>query len=150
MALLQGLLHLTNFNNPFLQTLVPSIAAAVAIQTAAGIPSVVVKTERFYDVSAALTYLSVTTLSLYLPALRARYATGLASEVALPSLLSPFRAVGGADGFNWRQVALSGAVAIWAIRCRYIPTYVTIPWRDHANLDRCAESKWVHICSAAS
>lgn len=117
MTLLQSLFHLTNFNSPLLQTIVPSIAAAFSIQATFAIPSIIAQTERFYDFSGSLTFLSVTALSLYLPALRARYATGVASGEALPTLLSPFLAAGGTDGLNWRQVALSGAVAIWAIRC---------------------------------
>lgn len=117
MTLLQSLFHLTNFNSPLLQTIVPSIAAAFSIQATFAIPSIIAQTERFYDFSGSLTFLSVTALSLYLPALRARYVTGVASGEALPTLLSPFLAAGGTDGLNWRQVALSGAVAIWAIRC---------------------------------
>ena len=116
MTLLQGLLHLTDFGSQLLRTSVPSITAAVAIQTAFAIPSIIAQSERFYDFSGSLTFLSVTALSLYLPALRARYGSGVASNEPLPSLLSPFLAAGGRNGFNWRQVALSGAVAIWAMR----------------------------------
>lgn len=148
MALFQSLLYITNFHNPLLQTLVPSIQAVFIIQTAFAIPSIISQTEKFYDFSGALTYLSVTALSLYLPALRDRYATGLASKAALPSLLSPFKALGGTAAFNWRQVALSGAVAIWAIRCTQ---RIDSPCkRDRANLFCFAELKWVRICSIAS
>ncbi|KAK8069775.1 hypothetical protein PG994_006391 [Apiospora phragmitis] len=115
MGLLQTFLHITNFRSPFLRTLAPSAAAAFAIQTAFAIPSVAAQSERFYDASGALTFLSVTLLSLYLPGLRAQSA-GAATK--LPSLLSPFlKSVGtGAGSLNWRQVALSGAVAFWSIR----------------------------------
>ncbi|KAK9775392.1 putative Steroid 5-alpha reductase C-terminal domain-containing protein [Seiridium cardinale] len=64
MALLQHLLHVTNFLNPFLRTLIPSIGAAFAIQSAFAVPSIVAQSERFYDASGALTFLSVTALPL--------------------------------------------------------------------------------------
>ncbi|KAK6845799.1 hypothetical protein PG995_009389 [Apiospora arundinis] len=116
MGLLQTFLHITNFRSPFLRTLAPSAAAAFAIQTAFAIPSIAAQSERFYDASGALTFLSVTLLSLYLPSLRAQSA-GAATK--LPNLLSPFlKSMGtaGAQSLNWRQVALSGAVAFWSIR----------------------------------
>lgn len=118
MTLLQSLLHLTNFKNPLLQTLVPSVSAAFAIQTAFAIPSIACQSDRFYDFSGSLTYLAVTALSLYLPALRSRHATLTSSQSPLPHLLSPFLAgtMTGAPAFNWRQVVLSGAVSIWATR----------------------------------
>lgn len=118
MGLLQTFLHITNFRSPFLRTLAPSAAAAFAIQTAFAIPSIAAQSERFYDASGALTFLSVTLLSLYLPSLRAQSA-GAATK--LPGLLSPFfKSFGtaGAGSLNWRQVALSGAVAFWSIRCK--------------------------------
>ncbi|KAK3332179.1 hypothetical protein B0T19DRAFT_367530 [Cercophora scortea] len=119
MTLAQTLLHLTSFKSPLLQTLVPSVAASFAIQTAFAIPSILAESERFYDFSGSLTFLSVTALSLYLPTIRAhlaRSAVGLATNVPLRTLLlSPFLRAG--DGaFNWRQIVLSGAVTIWATR----------------------------------
>lgn len=119
MGLLQSLLHLTNFRNPLLRTLVPSFAAAYAIQGAFAVPSIIAQTERFYDLSGSLTYISVTLLSLYLPALRARVALPAGAPAALPSLLSPFvksGAAGAAAALNWRQVVLSAAVTFWAVR----------------------------------
>ncbi|KAH8882142.1 DUF1295-domain-containing protein [Thozetella sp. PMI_491] len=116
MTLLQHLLHLTNFKSPLLQTLVPSVGAAFAIQAAFAVPSIAAQSERFYDFSGSLTYLAVTALSLYLPAIRARHAAGAGSRVPLPSLLAAFRIADGAAGLNWRQVVLSGAVTIWAAR----------------------------------
>ena len=119
MTLLSKLLYLTNFRNPLLITLVPSVSAAFAIQTAVAIPSILAQSERFYDLSGSLTYLSVTALSLYLPTLRARAAAQLAGNVkpAWPSLLDALKGTGGPNGLNWRQVALSTAVAVWATRC---------------------------------
>lgn len=119
MTLIQRLLHLTNFSSPFLRTAVPSIGAAFAIQAAFAVPSVAVQSERFYDLSGALTNISVVALSLYLPALRAKYAGGAASP--LPSLLTPFTNPSAAS-LNWRQVTLTAAVAIWAVRRNKLPS----------------------------
>lgn len=122
MGLLQNLLHVTNFRSPFMRTLVPSVATAFAIQTAFAGPSIVAQSERFYDASGALTFLSVTLLSLYLPALRARSAAAAKGlDLKLPGLLSPFLNGGTGGGFNWRQVAMSAAVAFWSIRCTSAP-----------------------------
>ena len=118
MALATFLLHLTNFRNPFLRTLIPSICTAFAIQGAFAIPSILAQSERFYDLSSSLTYLSVTALSLYLPTLRARAAAAAvgAAKPASPSLLAAFTGNGEPNGLNWRQVVLSTAVTIWATR----------------------------------
>ncbi|CAL3966527.1 unnamed protein product [Diplocarpon coronariae] len=114
MTLLNSLLHVTNFRNPFLRTLVPSIATAFALQGAVAVPSILAQSERFYDLSGSLTYLSVTALSLYLPTLRAR--ATLAVKPPFPSLLAAFTGTGGPHGLNWRQVVLSTAVSVWATR----------------------------------
>ncbi|OBR02936.1 hypothetical protein CH63R_14162 [Colletotrichum higginsianum IMI 349063] len=117
MSLLQSLLHLTNFKSPLLRTLVPAVSAAYAIQAAFALPSILAQNERFYDFSGSLTYLSVTALSLYLPALRAKYTPTLANaSISMPSLLAPFTSPGGVGSLNWRQVVLSGAVIFWAVR----------------------------------
>ncbi|KAF4632061.1 hypothetical protein G7Y89_g6076 [Cudoniella acicularis] len=118
MTLISTLLHVTNFRNPFLKTLLPSVGAAFAIQSAVAIPSILAQSEQFYDLSGSLTYLSVTDLSLYLPALRARAAASLAgtAKPVWPSLLGAFTSNGGPNGFNWRQVVISAAVSIWATR----------------------------------
>ncbi|GAM87844.1 hypothetical protein ANO11243_058720 [Dothideomycetidae sp. 11243] len=119
MTLLTTLLHLSNFKTPFLRTLVPSIGLAFGIQAAAAVPSILFKTERFYDLSGSLTYISCTALSLYLPTLRARLAATAAGSGALPpwpSLLSALTSKGGVNAWNWRQVVLSAAVTIWATR----------------------------------
>lgn len=118
MSLLNSLLQLSNFRNPFLRTLVPSIGLAYGIQAAVAIPSIITRSERFYDLSGSLTYISCTALSLFLPAIRAR-AAARASGAALPafpSLLSAFNGTAGPLGFHWRQVVLSTAVTIWATR----------------------------------
>jgi hypothetical protein len=101
------LLHLTNYRTPFLRTLIPSIGLAYGLQAACAIPSIFFQTERFYDLSGSLTYLSCTALSLSLPLLRARYAS---PGAALPGIFEILRAA------NWRQLALSAAVTFWAAR----------------------------------
>lgn len=112
-----ALLHATNYRNPFVRTLVPSIGLAFGIQAAFAIPSVLAQTERFYDLSGSLTYISCTALSLYLPTLRARYAAlTSATAPAWPSLLASLSGKGGINAWNWRQVILSAAVTIWAAR----------------------------------
>ncbi|TGO28302.1 hypothetical protein BPAE_0029g00300 [Botrytis paeoniae] len=119
MTLTQTLLHLTNFRSPFLRTLVPAVGAAYLLQAAVAIPSIAAQSERFYDLSGSLTYLSVTALSLYLPTVRARAAAGVLGKgkgVEWPKLLEAFTGTGGANALNWRQVVLSAAVGIWATR----------------------------------
>ena len=116
MAVLSTLLHATQFSHPFLSTLVPSIGLAFALQSAVAVPSILAKSEKFYDLSGSLTYLSCVGLSLYLPALRARAVAGVVKP-AWPSILGALRGVGGA-GLNWRQVVLSAAVGVWATRCK--------------------------------
>lgn len=113
MSFFPRLLNFGNFQNPLLRTIVPSVAAAVTLQAAVAIPSIAFQTERFYDVSGSLTYLAVGALSLYLPVLRAKAVTG---EAKVPNLLGVF--TGGAAGgvWNWRQVVLTGAVTLWAMR----------------------------------
>jgi len=88
------------------------VGAAFAIQTAVAIPSILAESERFYDLSGSLTYLSVTALSLYLPTLRARAAASLAgaAKPPFPNLLDAFTGKGGPNGLNWRQVVLSTAL----------------------------------------
>ncbi|QIW98702.1 hypothetical protein AMS68_004220 [Peltaster fructicola] len=116
-TIVQSLLHLTNYRSPFLRTLIPSIGLAYGIQAAVAIPSIIYQSERFYDASGSLTYISCTALSLLLPTLRARYAASAAGTAlpAWPSLLSSFGG-SGVNAWNWRQVVLSAAVTIWAAR----------------------------------
>jgi hypothetical protein len=122
MTLLSSLLHLTNYRNPFLRTLVPSISLAYTLQAAVAVPSILAQSERFYDLSGSLTYLGCTALSLYLPTIRARAAAAATggAKPQWPSLLASL--TGGnaglspASALNWRHVALSAAVAIWATR----------------------------------
>ncbi|KAL8671743.1 MAG: hypothetical protein Q9168_003765 [Polycauliona sp. 1 TL-2023] len=116
MTLLHSILHATNFSRPFLSTLVPSIGLAYTIQGVSAIPSIFAQTERFFDLSGSVTYIACTALSLYLPTIRARFAAAAAGSAkpAWPSILAALAGNGGA--LNWRQVALSAAVSVWATR----------------------------------
>ncbi|QPH11171.1 hypothetical protein C2857_002808 [Epichloe festucae Fl1] len=121
MSILNHLLHITNFKSPLLRTIVPSVGAAVAIQAAAGLPSVLAGTERFFDASGSLTFLAVGALSLYLPHLRAR----AAGHAALPSLLGALGGGGSGSGsgpgaaWNWRQLVATAMAVTWAARLGY-------------------------------
>ena len=117
MPLLSTLLQATHFTSPFLRTLIPSIGLAYAIQGAVAIPSILAQSEKFYDLSGSLTYLSCAALSLYLPTIRARYVAQLAGK-ALPEWPSLLGALMGRGGVaDWRRVVLSAGVGIWATRC---------------------------------
>ncbi len=117
MAVLSTLLHATAFKTPFLSTLLPSIGLAYTLQAAVAIPSILAQSEKFYDLSGSLTYLSCTALGLYLPTIRARYAAAAMGAVkpAWPSVIGALRGLPNA-GLNWRQIVLSAAVALWATR----------------------------------
>ena len=112
MSILQSLLRATAYRSPLLRTLVPSVALAYGIQTAVAVPSIAFQTERFYDLSGSLTYLSCTALSLALPYLRAR-ATGVATTTLSEYLSAP---APGQGLWFWRQIVLSAAVGVWATR----------------------------------
>jgi len=125
-SLFHTLLRATAFRSPFLRTLIPSIGLAYTIQAAFAVPSILLgPTERYYDLSGSLTYISCTILSLYLPTLRARSSAAGASGVASggastswPSVVASLlgKANAGVNVWNWRQVVLSAAVLIWATR----------------------------------
>lgn len=106
-------------SNPLLATLVPTISLAYGLQGLAAVPSILAQSERYYDLSGSLTYLSCTALSLYLPALRAKVSANAAGgKIKWPFLWQSLgRTLAG--GRNWRQIALSAAVGIWATRCVY-------------------------------
>lgn len=147
MTLLTSLLHLTNFRNPFLRTLIPSIAAAYGIQAAAAVPSILLQTERFYDLSGSITYISCVALSLYLPALRTRAAASAAGGAIppWPSLLKSLTTPGAPNTFNWRQVLLTAAVTIWATRCKS-----SSPASCGQNVLTLPHPQWARFCSPAS
>ena len=114
---------LLTLKSPFLRTLIPSIGLAYGLQGLVAIPSIAAQSEKFYDLSGSLTYISVTALSLYLPTLRARTAAAATSSVAAkpawPSVLQALSqgvSGSGAGVVNWRMFALTAAVTIWAGR----------------------------------
>lgn len=102
MPIINRLLHITNFKSPLLRTIVPSVGAALAVQLAAGLPSVLASTERFFDISGSLTFLAVGALSLYLPHLRGRAGNATLSRLS--------------TSWNWRQVVVTGMAMAWAAR----------------------------------
>lgn len=113
--------RLPTLSSPFLRTLLPSIGLAYALQAAVAVPSIAYQSERFYDLSGSLTYISCTALSLYLPTLRARWAASAASKPAFPSIVEALTqgtstGTAGAGAWNWRMLALSACVGIWAAR----------------------------------
>ncbi|KAF1957082.1 DUF1295-domain-containing protein [Byssothecium circinans] len=113
---IQTLLRATTFRTPFLRTLVPTVALAYGIQTAVAVPSIAAQSERFYDLSGSLTYLSCTALSLVLPVLRARTAGALGGGGGM-TLGEYLKAPGpGQGGWWWRHAVLSAAVGVWAVR----------------------------------
>ncbi|RDA82372.1 hypothetical protein CP532_4773 [Ophiocordyceps camponoti-leonardi (nom. inval.)] len=106
MTILQGLLRMTAFRSPLLQTVVPSVAAAFAIQALFAIPSTICKSERFYDISGSVTVLAVGGVGLFLPAVRNASPSSLGS-VSWSSLLATR---------HWRQIALTAMAMIWTLR----------------------------------
>lgn len=94
--------------NPALRTLLPTIGFIYALQAVTAVPSIYFQSDRFYDLSGSLTYLSCTVLSLYFPALRAR---SLAASQGFPTPAWPKL-----TDFHPRQLILSGLTAIWAAR----------------------------------
>ncbi|KAM5350482.1 hypothetical protein ACJ41O_006987 [Fusarium nematophilum] len=95
---------------PLLRALLPPVAAALTLQAAAGLPSIASRSDRIYDLSGSLTFLAVGALSLYLPR--------VSSTAVLPGLLSVLRGQGPTvlRHADWRQLVLTGAVAVWATR----------------------------------
>lgn len=115
MPIINRLLHITNFKSPLLRTIVPSVGAALAVQFAAGLPSVLASTERFFDISGSLTFLAVGALSLYLPHLRNRAGNATLSRLSA--------------AWNWRQVVVTGMAMAWAAR-RTSPPPSALPTPD--------------------
>lgn len=159
-SLLHTMLSATNFRNPFLRTLIPSIGLAYGIQAAFAVPSIIFQTERFYDLSGSLTYISCTALSLYLPTLRARAAASFsATAPAWPSLLASLSSKGGVNAWNWRQVVLSAAVTLWAARLgTFLYSRITSENGQDSRFDKirssppkflgawAAQATWVSLC----
>jgi len=82
--------------------LLPSVVSAYALQTILALIFVPQQNEKYYDLGGAAGFLSTTVVSLYYPALRAKYLNG----TPLPALSS----------FAPRQLLLSAALGIWSAR----------------------------------
>ncbi|KAH6633234.1 hypothetical protein C7974DRAFT_309141 [Boeremia exigua] len=156
MTLTQTLLRLTAFKNPLLRTLVPSVAIAYGIQTAVAVPAIAAQTERYYDLSGSLTYISCVGASLVLPYLRAKQAGaavgGLAEYLGAGGL--------GQGGWWWRQAVLSAAVGIWATRLgSYLFSRISSDEGKDSRFDNIrtspskfyvaffAQATWVSLCT---
>lgn len=102
LASLRALFSATAPSSPLVQTLAPAAAAALALQTVVALPSVLLlRSERFYDLSGATTFVLVAWLTFWLPAARARDD-------------GEYR-----GGRNWRQGCVTTAVVLWAVRCKF-------------------------------
>lgn len=98
-ALLQTLLHITDFGGPVTKTALPVVATCFAIQNAVGIPSVALQTEHLYDLSGGATFVAGVAVSLLARSLR--NASGTVQRADL----------------DWRQLAMTGGVMVYATRC---------------------------------
>ncbi|KAL1627607.1 hypothetical protein SLS56_006328 [Neofusicoccum ribis] len=152
MPLLPTLLHATAFKTPLLRTLVPTLALAYGIQAAVAVPSIAAQSERFYDASGSLTYLACTGASLVLPVLRARHAAGTLGTSGLVAEVL--------RGRDWRQLALSAAVGVWAIRLgSFLLSRITADSGQDSRFDKIrvsppkffgafmAQATWVSLCA---
>ncbi|KAF2635444.1 DUF1295-domain-containing protein [Massarina eburnea CBS 473.64] len=152
---LQTLLHATNYRTPLLRTLIPTVALAYGIQTAAALPSIAAQSERFYDLSGSLTYLSCTAVSLALPYLRARSVGSVGGLGEYLSAPAP-----GQTGWWWRHVVLSVAVGGWAVRLgTFLFQRITTDNGTDSRFDKIrsspakfyiaffAQATWVSLCT---
>ncbi|KAK4443235.1 hypothetical protein QBC34DRAFT_417455 [Podospora aff. communis PSN243] len=102
MTFLTTLLKLAfNPSSAFLSNLLPAILASYSVQLLTGIPSVLFASEIFYDLAGGLSFLLTLSSSLFLPALRRK------AVISLDDALTTW---------NWRQLALTGAAAVWSVR----------------------------------
>lgn len=100
-SLLQGLLHITDFGGPVTKTALAVVATCFAIQNAVGVPSVLAQTEHVYDLSGGWTFVAGSVVSL------------LARILRKPA---PNAEGGIVTDLNWRQLAMTGGVMLYAIR----------------------------------
>lgn len=115
-SLLQGLLHITDFGGPIRKTALPVVATCFAIQNAVGVPSVLAQTEHVYDLSGGFTFVVASAVSLLARVLRARKTGGDTAE-GLSSL--------SLNDFNWRQLAMTGGLMLYATRRETLPALET-------------------------
>ncbi|RUS16916.1 hypothetical protein BC937DRAFT_90654 [Endogone sp. FLAS-F59071] len=91
-----------------LQTIAPIVATDFAIQMACFIVAAFLQTEKFYDFSGSVTFITCTLISLYWRRFLHPYLLGAVplSPSAIPPLSS----------FHPRQLLASGTTIIWAVR----------------------------------
>ncbi|TFK75076.1 DUF1295-domain-containing protein [Pluteus cervinus] len=87
--------------------LFPTFASAYALQMVLGSIFVPLQDERFYDMGGSLGWLSTTFISLYYPALKARFVDGNIGPLPALSTFAP------------RQLLLTAAVGLWSARLGY-------------------------------
>lgn len=85
--------------------LLPCLASAYGLQTILAAIFVPQQNEKYYDLGGALGFLSTTAVSLYYPALKAKFITRVPGAI-FPPLTS----------FAPRQILLSAALALWSAR----------------------------------
>ncbi|KDR79009.1 hypothetical protein GALMADRAFT_244736 [Galerina marginata CBS 339.88] len=84
--------------------LVPAVASAYALQAIFALIFVPQQNETYYDLGGAVGWVSTTFVSLYYPALKAKFWDGIPG--ALPALSS----------FAPRQLLITAAVGVWSVR----------------------------------
>lgn len=97
-----------NFRNPALQALIPTILTAFGIQALVSVPCIILKDDRFYDLSGSLTFFACTGLSLYLSS--SRQTLNLAGKLDTQSLWRGLKTSGSI------KLVLSAMVVLWAGR----------------------------------
>ncbi|GAA95410.1 uncharacterized protein L969DRAFT_85091 [Mixia osmundae IAM 14324] len=95
---------LLSWSNPAVRTLAATIATAYGAQVACAAFAVPMQTEKYYDLSGGATFIGCTVMSLYYPALHAKFVQG--KSVPFPAITS----------FHPRQLLLSGFTILWAGR----------------------------------
>jgi hypothetical protein len=113
-----------SFSQPFLRVLIPSAGAAYGLQALVAIPSVLVASERFYDISGSLTFITATLLSMYLPIMQTRAVAAMTATIpkpGYPRILGFLGSALGQNDFSVRKLAVNAAVIVWAMRCKFAP-----------------------------
>ncbi|KAF9468205.1 hypothetical protein BDZ94DRAFT_1247462 [Collybia nuda] len=108
---------------PVFSRLLPTLASAYALQSLGALIFVPQQNEKYYDLCGALGYLSTTFISLYYPALKAKFYHGIPG--ALPALST----------FAPRQLLLSAALGIWSVRLGSFLAYRAIKSGGDSRFD---------------
>lgn len=78
--------------------------------------------DKYYDLGGALGFLSTTFISLYYPALKAKFYLGIPGSLPALSTFAP------------RQLLLTAALGIWSIRLGSFLAYVGLPVLNIRNI----------------